>query len=50
MHTQRSMVIPNPWLVTNLTMYDTSLTCAATFGIGNSLETVKLGLLAESHA
>ena len=43
------MAIPSPWLVTNLTMYDTSPTKAVTFGIGNGVELVILGLLAKFH-
>ena len=43
------MAIPSTWLVTNLTMYSTPLNCAVTFGIGEGVESAKLGLLAKFH-
>ena len=45
MHNWRSMAIPSPWPVTNLTMYSTPPTCAVIFGIGNSVGLVKLGIV-----
>ena len=50
MHTQRSMAIPSPWLVTNPTMYGTPPTRTVTFGISKGVESTKLGLLAKFHA
>ena len=50
MHTWRSIAIPNPWLVTNLTIYGTLPTCAEVFGIVSGVELVKLVLLARFHA
>ena len=44
------MAIPSPWTITNLTMYGTPPTCTVTFGIGNGVESVKLGFLAKIHA
>ena len=40
----------SPWPITNLTMYGNPSTCAVTFSIGDGVELVKLGLLAEFHA
>ena len=50
MHTWRLVVIPSPWLVTNLTMYGTLLTCTMTFGISKGVESANLGPLAKFHA
>ena len=44
------MVIPSPWSVTNLTMYNTLPTCTVIFGVGVDVELVKLGLLAKFNA
>ena len=49
MHTWGSIAITSPWLVTNLTMYGTPLTCAVTFIIGG-VKLAKLGPLAIFHA
>ena len=50
MHTQRSIAILSPWLVTNLTMYSTTSTCKIIFDIRKGVEYTKLGLLAKFHA
>ena len=44
------MAIPRPWTVTNLNMYGTPPTCIVIFGIDNSVELVKLHLLAKFYA
>ena len=44
------MAIPNPWLVSNITIYSTHLTCAEIFGIAKGVELAKLGSLAKFHA
>ena len=40
------MSIPSLWPVSNLAMYGTPPACAVTFGIGEGIESVKLGFLA----
>ena len=49
-YTWRSMAIPSPWSVTNLTIYSTFPTHAVTFGIGNGVESAKKSLLISFHA
>ena len=50
MHTQRSIAILSPWLVTNLAIYNTPETHAVIFSINNFVESVTLGLLAKFYA
>ena len=50
LHIQRSVAIPKPWLVTNLTIYGTPSICAIIFSIGDGVESAKVRFLAKFHA
>ena len=50
MHTWKSMAVPSPWIITNLTMYSASPAHAVAFSICGGEKSAKLDPLAKFYA